>query len=68
MNHELQYAVYSMIQNYWDECMYCGYLDVEEGGETAFVETSLADPDFEAEYGPFSPCAKGHIAVRPKKV
>lgn len=44
--------------------------DVEEGGETAFPENSVwADPSgkMEARFGPFSDCAKGHVAMRPKK-
>lgn len=44
--------------------------DVDEGGETAFPEGSAwADSSgaMEARFGPFSDCARGHVAVRPKK-
>lgn len=42
--------------------------DVEEGGETAFpVNSRWADPTLERRFGPFSECAQGHVAVRPKK-
>lgn len=42
--------------------------DVEEGGETAFPSDSKwADPTMERKFGPFSDCARGSVAVRPKK-
>ena len=42
--------------------------DVEEGGETAFPSDSVwADPATAERFGPFSECAQGHVAVRPKK-
>ena len=42
--------------------------DVEYGGETAFPnESEWADPEAAALHGPFSPCAEGHVAARPRK-
>lgn len=42
--------------------------DVVEGGETAFPSHSVwADPRQAKRFGPFSECAQGHVAVRPKK-
>ncbi|GBF92354.1 hypothetical protein Rsub_05556 [Raphidocelis subcapitata] len=41
--------------------------DVEEGGETAFPDGSeWAHPDQAARSGPFSPCAAGSVAFKPK--
>ena len=43
--------------------------DVEEGGETAFPDGSeWAHKDLPARMGPFSPCAAGGVAFRPKMV
>lgn len=42
--------------------------DVDEGGETAFPSHSVwADKRQAKRFGPFSECAQGHVAVRPKK-
>ncbi|GFR42774.1 hypothetical protein Agub_g3735 [Astrephomene gubernaculifera] len=43
--------------------------DTEEGGETAFTSpaASWLDPQLEERLGPFSECARGHVAFRPKK-
>eukprot|EP00208_Stichococcus_sp_RCC1054_P005213 CAMPEP_0206139930 /NCGR_PEP_ID=MMETSP1473-20131121/7815_1 /ASSEMBLY_ACC=CAM_ASM_001109 /TAXON_ID=1461547 /ORGANISM="Stichococcus sp, Strain RCC1054" /LENGTH=364 /DNA_ID=CAMNT_0053533881 /DNA_START=282 /DNA_END=1376 /DNA_ORIENTATION=- len=42
--------------------------DTEEGGETAFPQDSQwADPALAERYGPFSDCAQGHVAFKPKK-
>lgn len=42
--------------------------DVEYGGETAFPKGSeWLDPKLESQFGPFSDCAKGHVAVKPSK-
>ena len=42
--------------------------DTEEGGETAFPSGSKwLYPDSEQRFGPFSECAKGSVAVRPRK-
>lgn len=42
--------------------------DTEEGGETAFPQDSMwADPALEDRFGPFSECAQGHVAMKPKK-
>jgi prolyl 4-hydroxylase len=42
--------------------------DVEEGGETAFPSQSVwADKRQAKRFGPFSECAEGHVAVKPKK-
>ncbi|KAK9812070.1 hypothetical protein WJX73_002934 [Symbiochloris irregularis] len=47
--------------------MYLGTTNLT-GGETAFPEGSVwLDPEGELRHGPFSECAKGHVAVRPKK-
>lgn len=41
--------------------------DVTKGGETAFPEGSKwLTPDLESRMGPFSDCAAGHVAFRPK--
>jgi hypothetical protein len=43
--------------------------DVEEGGETAFpMVDEWMNPEQQKRYGPFSDCAKGKLAVRPRKV
>lgn len=42
--------------------------DTEEGGETAFPSGSKwLDPTSEQRFGPFSECARGSVAVRPRK-
>lgn len=42
--------------------------DTEEGGETAFPSGSRwLDPSLPARLGPFSPCAQGNVAARPRK-
>ncbi len=42
--------------------------DTEEGGETAFPAGSAwLDPASPQRYGPFSECAQGSVAVRPRK-
>ena len=42
--------------------------DVSSGGETAFTGKSVwADESLPARLGPFSPCAQGHVAAKPKK-
>ncbi|GAX73127.1 hypothetical protein CEUSTIGMA_g580.t1 [Chlamydomonas eustigma] len=42
--------------------------DVEEGGETAFPKDSIyTDPSIPVRGAPWSDCAKGHVAVKPKK-
>ncbi|EFJ47859.1 hypothetical protein VOLCADRAFT_60971, partial [Volvox carteri f. nagariensis] len=42
--------------------------DTEEGGETAFPDSSSwLTPDLATRMGPFSECAQGHVAFRPKK-
>lgn len=42
--------------------------DTEEGGETAFPQNSeWIDPDLPSRLGPFSSCARGHVAARPRK-
>ena len=42
--------------------------DTEEGGETAFPAGSTwQDPASPQRYGPFSECAQGSVAVRPRK-
>ena len=42
--------------------------DTEEGGETAFPAGSTwQDPTSPQRYGPFSECAQGSVAVRPRK-
>ncbi|KAL4422226.1 hypothetical protein ABPG77_009701 [Micractinium sp. CCAP 211/92] len=41
--------------------------DVEEGGETTFPNSEWVDPAYGNKLGPFSDCAKGHVAMRPKR-
>jgi len=42
--------------------------DVPEGGETAFPQGSRwIDDSLKTRLGPFSTCAEGHVAARPKK-
>jgi hypothetical protein len=42
--------------------------DTEEGGETAFPAGSTwSDPASPQRFGPFSECAQGSVAVRPRK-
>lgn len=42
--------------------------DTPEGGETAFPSDSKwVDPEMPQRFGPFSECARSHVAVRPKK-
>ena len=42
--------------------------DTEEGGETAFPAGSTwKDPTSPERFGPFSECAQGSVAVRPRK-
>ncbi|KXZ47226.1 hypothetical protein GPECTOR_37g232 [Gonium pectorale] len=42
--------------------------DTEEGGETAFPDSNAwLTPQLAANMGPFSECARGHVAFRPKK-
>lgn len=42
--------------------------DTEEGGETAFPGgSSWVDPSLGEELGPFSDCARGNVAAKPKK-
>lgn len=42
--------------------------DVEQGGETAFpVNSQWIDRELAERHGPWSNCAKGHVAVKPKK-
>lgn len=42
--------------------------DVEEGGETAFpFGSEWVNPALAERSGPFSDCAKGHVAVKPRK-
>lgn len=42
--------------------------DVEEGGETAFPQGSKwADPSMAQKGGPWSDCAKGNVAAKPKR-
>lgn len=42
--------------------------DVEEGGETAFPAASeWIDQSVRKRYEPFSECAEGHVAAKPKK-
>eukprot|EP00803_Ostreobium_quekettii_P005310 evm.model.scf_340.1 EVM.evm.TU.scf_340.1 scf_340:2444-7406(+) len=44
------------------------FADTEYGGETAFPSKSeWADPVRAETAGPFSPCAEGHVAVKPRK-
>ena len=43
--------------------------DVEEGGETAFpLGSEWINPIIAERSGPFSDCAKGHVAMKPRKV
>ena len=43
--------------------------DVIEGGETAFPDSNhWVDKSLPAKLGPFSPCAAGSVAFKPKKV
>jgi hypothetical protein len=43
--------------------------DVEEGGETAFpLVEEWMHPEQQKRYGPYSECAKGKLAVKPRKV
>ena len=42
--------------------------DTDEGGETAFPGGSTwLDPLSAERFGPFSECAKGSVAVKPRK-
>ena len=42
--------------------------DTEEGGETAFPAGSQwLDPTSPQRFGPFSECAQGSVAVKPRK-
>jgi len=41
--------------------------DPDEGGETAFPNSQWIDPSLPDRYGPFSDCAKGHVAFKPKR-
>ena len=42
--------------------------DTDEGGETAFPAGSTwSDPVSPQRFGPFSECAQGSVAVRPRK-
>jgi hypothetical protein len=46
----------------------CFVPDVEEGGETAFPKNSVyTEPSIPVKGGPWSDCAKGHVAAKPKK-
>jgi prolyl 4-hydroxylase len=40
--------------------------DVEEGGETAFHSSRYVDSSIPEKGGPWSECAKGHVAAKPK--
>jgi hypothetical protein len=43
--------------------------DVPEGGETAFPDSShWVDSSLPGKLGPFSPCARGAVAFKPRKV
>lgn len=47
----------------------CCCADVIEGGETAFPDSNhWVDKALPAKLGPFSPCAAGSVAFKPKKV
>jgi hypothetical protein len=47
----------------------CVCADVIEGGETAFPDSNFwVDKSLPAKMGPFSPCAAGSVAFKPKKV
>ncbi|PSC72571.1 Prolyl 4-hydroxylase subunit alpha-1 isoform A [Micractinium conductrix] len=41
--------------------------DVEEGGETTFPDSEWVDPSMGEKLGPWSPCAKGNVAMKPKR-
>lgn len=42
--------------------------DTDDGGETAFPQGSVwVDPAMPQRFGPYSDCAKGHVAVKPRK-
>ncbi|GMH34292.1 hypothetical protein BSKO_02126 [Bryopsis sp. KO-2023] len=42
--------------------------DVESGGETSFPRSyNWADPTLQVKNGPWSPCAHGNVATKPKK-
>jgi hypothetical protein len=48
-------------------CCLCA--DVQEGGETAFPDSNhWVDKSMPERLGPFSPCAHGSVAFRPRKV
>lgn len=48
---------------------WCVHTDVIEGGETAFPDSNFwVDKSLPARLGPFSPCAAGSVAFKPKKV
>ena len=42
--------------------------DCEEGGETAFLNSQWADPAEGQSRGPWSECAQGHVAAKPRRV
>jgi hypothetical protein len=43
--------------------------DVPEGGETAFPDSDYwVDRSLPEKLGPFSPCARGAVAFKPRKV
>ena len=45
-----------------------GLQDTDDGGETAFPQGSVwVDPAMPQRFGPYSDCAKGHVAVKPRK-
>ncbi|KAI3428055.1 hypothetical protein D9Q98_006440 [Chlorella vulgaris] len=41
--------------------------DVEQGGETTFPHSEWVSPALPKALGPFSPCAEGKVAVRPRR-
>ncbi|EFN57937.1 hypothetical protein CHLNCDRAFT_142031 [Chlorella variabilis] len=41
--------------------------DVESGGETTFPNSEWIDPALPKALGPFSECAQGHVAMKPKR-
>eukprot|EP01024_Parvocaulis_polyphysoides_P021430 TRINITY_DN20142_c0_g2_i2.p1 TRINITY_DN20142_c0_g2~~TRINITY_DN20142_c0_g2_i2.p1 ORF type:complete len:386 (-),score=35.09 TRINITY_DN20142_c0_g2_i2:402-1559(-) len=41
--------------------------DVEEGGETVFPNSEWIDANEAINKGPFSECAQGHVATKPRK-
>lgn len=48
--------------------MLLDWQDTEDGGETAFPQGSeWADESMPERIGPFSECARDHVAVKPKK-